>query len=133
MARGRRIATFISGLAGVVVLVAGAPAAGVPARAQIISYQAIPRELGDGGGLVVIQADVRNALECRRKLVSRQAFAVVYSHAPSYGCQSGYFSPHVEVGANTSSVSHLITFEVFVTNATSTAGALVSLRIAPRS
>ncbi len=115
------------------VLVGGAPAASAPARAQIISYQSVPRELGPGGGLVVIQADVRNALECRLKLLSHQDFAVVYSHAPSYGCQSGYFSPHVEVGANPSSVSRTIMFEVIVTNATSKAAALVPVRIAARS
>jgi hypothetical protein len=92
--------TFGAGVAAVVVLVGGLSAAGAPARAQIISYQPLPRNLGRNGGLVVIQADVRNALECTLKVLSRQGFAVVYSHAPSYGCQSGYFSPQVEVGAN---------------------------------
>ncbi len=125
--------TFVSGLAAVVVLVAAAPGAGVPSRAQIISYQSVPRELGANGGLVVIQADGRNALECRLKLLSRQSFAVVYSHAPSYGCQSGYFSPHVEVGSNPSSLSRTLTFEVLVTNATSKASALIPLRIAAGS
>jgi hypothetical protein len=90
--------TFASGLATVFVLVGEPSAVGAPARTQIVSYQPVPRELGPYGGLVVIQADVRNALECRLKALSRQGFAVMYSHAPSFGCQSGYFNPHIEVG-----------------------------------
>jgi hypothetical protein len=135
VARSRGLRTFVPGLTAALVVLIGGPsaAAAAPVRAQIISYQAVPRELGPNGGLVVIQADVRNALECRLKLLSHQGFAVVYSHAPSYGCQSGYFTPHVEVGANTSSVGRTISFEVIVTNATSKAGALVPLRIAGRS
>jgi hypothetical protein len=122
--------TFVSGLVAAAVLVGGPSAAAAPARAQIISYQTVPRELGPNGGLVVIRADVNNALECRLKLVSHQGFAVVYSHAPSYGCQSGYFSPHVVVGGNPSSVSRTVMFEVLVTNATSKAGALIPVKIA---
>jgi len=63
--RSRRMPTLVSGLAAFVVLVGGPSAVGAPTRAQIVSCQAVPCELGSEGGLVVIQADVGNALECR--------------------------------------------------------------------
>jgi hypothetical protein len=128
----RRILSFVFALTAITVAEA-APAVGAPPPAHIVSFQAVPRELGPDGGLLVIQADVRNALECRLKLVSDQHFAVVYSHSPSYGCQSGYFSPHVQVGANPSSVSRTIMFEVIVSNATSKAVARVPVRIAAQT
>ena len=133
MARTGCMLSLVSALMAAVVLAGVSSADGAPAPAQIISYLAVPREIGPSGGLVVIQADVRNALACRLKLLSRQSFAVVYSHAPSYACESGYFSPHVQVGANASSMRRTVTFEVIVTNATSRAVALVRVGIAARA
>lgn len=109
--------------------VAAAQPNAAPGHARILSDQAVPRSLGPYGGLVTVQADVRNALSCQLKVKSAQGFAVAYSHAPSYHCQSGYFTANVRVGANPSNVPRTLVFAIRVANATSSATGLVPLKV----
>lgn len=126
--------TFLALVIGAVG-VACAPVAAAEARprAEIVSKQPLPRMLGPAGGLIVIQADVRNVLQCTIKVLSHQPFQVIYSHAPSFGCQSGYFTPHILVGPNQSSLTRTIMFEIVAKNATSTARAFVPVKIATKT
>ena len=64
---------------------ASTPAAPLPV---VLSARAAPAALPAAGGSVTVAARVDHATTCQLQLLSRQSFAVVYSHDPK-SCASG--------------------------------------------
>ncbi len=92
-----------------------------PAPAAVVSLNATPASLSATGGIVSVVAKVQNASLCQLRLLSTQAFAVVYSHN-ARACTSGAFSALVTIGPNNTSVQRTVAFALVVfdnaTNAT---------------
>ena len=94
----------------------GAPApAGVPV---VLSAGATPGNLSAGGGVVAVAATVENATTCQLQLLSKQSFAVVFSHN-SRSCSDGKFSAQVTVGPNSTQVQRSVAFGLVAKNGAS--------------
>jgi hypothetical protein len=97
---------------------------GAPAPAAVVSLSATPPSLSANGGIVSVVAKVQNASMCQLRLLSAQAFAVVYSHN-ARACTSGAYSAQVTIGPNNTSVQRTVAFALVAfdnaTNATDSA------------
>ncbi len=102
-----------------------------PAKpSAVLSVSVTPAKLGAGGGTAVIAALVENAKQCQLQLLSKQSFAVVYSHNPR-NCASGGFSARVTVGANPTTVPRTVAFSLVASNLASEAGDPFYISLAP--
>ncbi len=115
---GRKVAVSLAVLT-VPLAITGLVRTQPAAKAEIVAVQVLPRALGKGGGLVVVESDVENALSCQLRVLSHQSFRVVYSHNPSPGCQGGYFTADILIGRNPALVAHTVAFALVVRNKTS--------------
>jgi hypothetical protein len=93
------------------VLLAGA------APAVVLSASAAPGGLPAHGGTVSVKARLDHATSCQLQLLSRQSFAVVYSHNPRT-C-AGEYSARVTIGPNTTPVRRTVAFALVARNAAS--------------
>lgn len=83
--------------------------------ASVGSVSVTPSALSAAGGTSVIDATVKNATTCQLNLLSKQSFAVVYSHAPR-SCSSGTFVAKVTIGPNPSAVKRTVAFSLVASN-----------------
>jgi hypothetical protein len=95
------------------------------APAAVLSASATPAQLPSTGGTVAVTARVANATSCQLQLLSRQSFAVVYSHNPK-DC-SGNYSARVVIGPNTTAVPRTVAFALVARSAA--AGSASSSRL----
>jgi len=128
----KHLSTFaIAGLLGAWALVAPTisdASAPSTSRALIESVSATPSTLSASGGIVTVTGTISHATSCQLGLLSHQSFPVVYSNSPK-SCSSGNFSARITIGANPSSISRNVAFDLVARNASSsfTAGFYVAL------
>ncbi len=83
----------------------------------VLSAAAAPGQLPATGGTVSVRARVDHATSCQLQLLSRQSFAVVYSHNPRT-C-GGDYSARATIGPNATPVPRTVAFAVVARNAAS--------------
>ncbi len=98
----------------------------------VLSVHAAPGALPLAGGQVHVAGTVRSASSCQLRLLSRQAFPVVYSHDPTTACRNGSFSAHVTIGANPSPVKRTVAFALVARNGPSSFTGRFYVSVAPR-
>jgi hypothetical protein len=84
-------------------------------RVRIVSVSAAPHTVVASGGTTSVMAKIRHGVVCQLRLLSHEAFPVVYPHAER-GCTRGDFSARITVEANPSSVARTVVFEVLARN-----------------
>ncbi len=94
VAAGGALLSAFSPLAGGTALAASPPGP----RPQVLSVGVSPGRLGATGGPFRVDARATGASTCQLRLVSKEPFAVVYSHN-ARSCASGHFAARVVVGA----------------------------------
>ena len=105
--------------------------AALPA-ATVLKAQAAPAELPASGASFTITGVVAHAASCQLELLSRQSFAVVYSHNAK-SCRGGAYSARVTVGPNTTGVPRTVAFALVARNAAFASTSRLYVVLAPAS
>ncbi len=108
---GGAVALAMTAWAGPLFAGATSASASAPATPSpvVLSARAAPAELPAAGGTVTVAARVDHAATCQLRLLSRQDFAVVYSHDPKT-CAGGAYSARATIGPNPTAVPRTVAF-----------------------
>ena len=129
----RLITPVVAALIGLWGLAAAAdaatPTSAVAPAPLVLAASATPAEVGFHGGTVVVNGRVKNAATCQLRLLSHQGFPVVFA-SNKRPCTST-FSARVTIGANPSTVSRTVAFELIAQNAAKSFDGRFYITLAP--
>ena len=131
----RRVVGVVALVVAVLVPSATAGASTINAAAvvrapSVLAVTATPSALSFHGGTVTVNGRVRNAATCQQRLLSHQSFALVF--VSNSGRCSSTFSAHLTIGANPTTVAHIVVFELIARNGNRGSARRFLITVAPR-
>ena len=96
----------------------------------VVSLVALPAMLSFHGGTVTVAAELEHATSCRLKLLSQQAFTVVYAN--NWRACTTALVAHVTVGANPTPVQRVVALDLLARDGSKPTARAFDVRMAAK-